>query len=499
MNRDKAHTIAVFLLLLLGFGYMSFYRLIATDEGFYLSTAKLWIQGKSIYFDFFFPQTPLMPWIYGIWMKTFGISWESARVFSALISALCGVLIFNHLLRYGKKTAWLSALFFLTHSLVFPWYPIAKASAITVLFLLGSYVLIENSNSPGSRIDGRVRFALAGLLFGFSIESRLFFAGLGPLMLFLCYQKADSVRGRLSSIISFCVGGAVALSPCIFMAIKDFDVFWFNNMGYHLLRDDNSKEVQLSDKVRVFKTIFGLRDAAQVAGFQFIMLFIVASISELLSWRKNKQPTGAYLIAIGLLALNFIPTPTYVQYFCTIVPFLIIGAAPIISKFKIAPLGIFIAIYLFFIPQDFEKYTKTGVGVLGIVEGDAPNKTIKALAEIGAAISKDVPAGAKVVTDWPGLLIDSHADFYPKLENHFGKRVAGRFHTNKREQYKIATIGEIRNFIYRSATQYILIEDRDQKVFSPDVRKNLRGFEFVWHLNGSTLYRRIKNESEKSQ
>jgi 4-amino-4-deoxy-L-arabinose transferase-like glycosyltransferase len=496
MNRDKAHTIAVFLLLLLGFGYMSFYRLIATDEGFYLSAAKLWIQGKSIYFDFFFPQTPLMPWVYGLWMKIFGISWESARVFSALLSALCGVLVFNHLLKYGKKTAWLSALLFLTHSLVFSWLPIAKASAITVLFLLGSYVLIENSNSPGSRIDGRVRFALAGLLFGFSIESRLFFAGLGPLMLFLCYQKADSVTGRLSSIISFCVGGTVALSPCIFMAIKDFDIFWFNNMGYHLLRDDSSEEAQLSYKVMVFQTIFGLRDAAQIEGFQFPMLFILASINELLCWRKNKQPTGGYLIAIGLLVLNFTPTPAYVQYFCTVVPFLVIGAAPLISKLHLVPLGIFIATYLFFIPQDFERYTKTGVGIL---DGDAPNKTLRSLSEIGAAISKEVPAGAKVATDWPGLLIDSHADFYPKLENHFGKRVARRFHTNKREKYKIATIEEIRNFIYRSATQYILIEDRDQRVFNSDVRKNLRGFEFVWHLNGSTLYRRIKNESEKSQ
>jgi hypothetical protein len=194
-----------------------------------------------------------------------------------------------------------------------------------------------------------------------------------------------------------------------------------------------------------------------------------------------------------------VPTPTYVQYFCTIVPFLVIAAAPTIAKLKVIPLAIFIAGYIFFIPQDIEKYTKTGIGVLGIVEGDAPNKTIKALTEIGAAISKDVPEGAKVLTDWPGLLIDSHASFYPKLENHFGKRVAGKFHSNKREKYKIATNGEIRNFIYRSATQYILIEDRDQRVFSPDIKEKLRGFEFVWHLNGSTLYRRIKNESEKSQ
>src|SRR5437016_4568472 len=45
-------------------------RLVDGDEGFYLLAAKSVYHGKVLYRDFFYTQMPLLPYVYGLWMKT---------------------------------------------------------------------------------------------------------------------------------------------------------------------------------------------------------------------------------------------------------------------------------------------------------------------------------------------------------------------------------------------------------------------------------------------
>ena len=52
--------IPVFLLQAGFFWFVSQHRLIDADEGYYLLAARLVLQHKTPYLDFFFPQAPLL-------------------------------------------------------------------------------------------------------------------------------------------------------------------------------------------------------------------------------------------------------------------------------------------------------------------------------------------------------------------------------------------------------------------------------------------------------
>lgn len=500
MTRRNLELLSAYTLMLAFFFYISQERLAAGDEGFYLSAAKLWAEGKSLYFDFFFPQMPLMPWFYGFIFKIIGTSWLSARFVSAILSAACGLVIFLALRPHGRKASWLGALLFSSHSMVFPWYPVAKSNSLAMLCLIASFYLTFYLIKQVQQKYSHWILILGGIFFGLSVEARLFFAGMGPVFALLIAVNSSTWKGRLSNVAFFTFGTILALTPCYVLMIKDFDIFWFNNLGYHLIRDVNSQAIRLAEKVTILKTIFSLRDAVQIEGFQFLLLFVFSAIYQIIAWNSARRVSEPFIFGIGMVILNFIPTPSYVQYFSTAVPFFVLGATPILASFSTLGVLVFLIGYLAFTPLDYKKYTETGEGVLGITPGDQQYKKIRVLKEIGESVSREVPPGTPVLTDWPGLLIDSHATFYPRVENQFGKKFASRIFSNERAKYKIATIGEIKNFVFRKSTQFILIEDRDHKVLTPDLRPRIvREYDHVLYINGSSLYKRKADESQKSK
>src|SRR5215475_6128884 len=70
------------------FSYVALHRFIDGDEGFFLLAARLVLEHKKPYIDFLFEQAPLFPYVYALWMKCFGVTWSSARLFAALLTAL---------------------------------------------------------------------------------------------------------------------------------------------------------------------------------------------------------------------------------------------------------------------------------------------------------------------------------------------------------------------------------------------------------------------------
>lgn len=47
---------------------MGMFRLVDGDEGAYLLAARLVMEGKLLYHDFFYAQTPVIPYLYGSWI-----------------------------------------------------------------------------------------------------------------------------------------------------------------------------------------------------------------------------------------------------------------------------------------------------------------------------------------------------------------------------------------------------------------------------------------------
>lgn len=463
--KQKILFILVYSTLLVFFLEAGLNRFVTGDEGYYILAAKEILAGKTLYLDFLYTQTPLLPYLYAAWMKIYGISWESARIFSALCSALLGALLFQHL-KQKTNLAWalLGTLLFACSVFVYPWYPTAKTYGISVLFLFVSYLfLTRDNNSFWSWI-------WAGFFIGLAVNVRLFFAALIPL--FLIYIVFREKRLTKSALF-FLLGGAVTAIPLALFFLFDFQSTWFGNMGYHLIRSGQSAEQALESKGVIFKTVLSLRDTRKFFGFQYAILLFGTAIS-LLWGISTKNLTFASIIALALFCINFLPTPSYVQYFTTLAPFCVIALILFYSdlmkkvwhskltRYFVLLLSLFLLFeYFRVVPADFRKYTQSGYGVLGVRgPADAPNKTLNAMKEIAQMLDKHVPAGQVVLSPWPGILIDSKTKVFPGLENHFGLKVSNKLKPEELERYHIVSEAQIEEMLRSGAVQYVAMSDK---------------------------------------
>src|SRR5260370_42211234 len=101
--------VPVLLLQLAVFLPVARYRLIDGDEGFYLMASRLVFEHRVPYRDFFFTQMPLLPYIYGLWMRAIGTSWVSARKLSRRLTTLLRTPPYAHGRMADRK--WSAGLF----------------------------------------------------------------------------------------------------------------------------------------------------------------------------------------------------------------------------------------------------------------------------------------------------------------------------------------------------------------------------------------------------
>lgn len=438
MKIPRYHLLLAAAFLFAYFCVLSLERLIGRDEGFYLMAAKLITEGKLPYIDFFYPQMPLLPYVYALWMKLVGMTWNSARLFTALLASLQGLLLFWLCVRkFNLKTAYLATFVFATCNFVFPWQVTAQSYALSSLLLLGSVAVLDD---PQSR-TWRHAPIIAGILFGLSVSTRLFFAGLLPLFILYIF-----VRDRRQCLHFFC-GTVIGTLPAVIFLLLSADLFFFNNLGYHFARSSKDLEESLPHKLKVAGVILGFRDSIKFDAFQIPLLAYLTAVSVfLLKRRKEVLPCACY-IAIGLFVLNLIPTPTYVQYFCTLVPFLILticqGFSPLFSSekrkrlFELALVGLVVLFYHNNL-SDFERYTRTGEGVIGIRKPEkAQAWNLPNIEAISTKISAYTEPGDTVLTIWPGYLLETDTKPLTGNENHFGVQAGDRLSPEERNRYRV--------------------------------------------------------------
>src|SRR3990172_4266091 len=111
MTKNEKLTLWILLLaqIVLGLVFV-FFRFIDADEGLYLNSAYLVKQERTPYFDFFYPQAPLLSYIYAP-IADLGISslfW--GRLISLLSSLILGLVLFFYHRRItddSKSSLWL--------------------------------------------------------------------------------------------------------------------------------------------------------------------------------------------------------------------------------------------------------------------------------------------------------------------------------------------------------------------------------------------------------
>jgi len=429
---------------------VSLRRLIDGDEGYLLMAARLVSEGHLPYADFFCPQMPGMPLLFGFLFKIGPRNWSLARDFSAVICALTGLCVFELSLRATRSLRWslLAVVLFTGHSFTLGWLTIAKTYGLTSLFVLAGCLMFALPRSRTSVFAAALCFALAA-------EVRLYAGALIPLafVALLFAMRADkqpaSAQLRMCGFYALGVGvGVVLLLPILW---SSSEAFWFGTVSFHSMRETGQSELvgQLGQKWQVLTNLFPLRRTNTAAQWQFAAIFFPALVSRIFGLGTGFRIVGVAWVA--LFAVSFLPTPTHDQYFSVLVPLLVVDSVVAMSsvpwRFTWIPA---LTLSLFFArwgAEDLHRYTVSGLDVPGVWTTDRVARwRIQTMAKVARAIdSEKLDEGASW---WPGYFVSTRTQMTRTLANDFGFRVANRVSLAKKAKYHLASQEDVAAMIH---------------------------------------------------
>jgi hypothetical protein len=389
---------AALLLPALVFVPLSLVRFVDGDEGVYAYASRLALHGNLPYRDFFYEQTPLLPYVYGAWIGVAGESWFALRVLSALLACAVGALLYLHAeRRFCRRAAVVGLVLYVSSALVFGFFVVVKTFALATLLLLGAYILVD-----GRARSARAVFA-AGALAGLAVDVRFVFLAAVPAL-------AMAARARIAP---FAGGFLTGLVPSIVLFALAPRQFVFDNLGYHLAKDSGGLGHELTQKARTVENLVGLGKADHLAGLQVAILLVAAIGASLLLRRLPLALWVALLLALGCLA----PSPTYAQYFSVVVPFAVLGVLE--AWPGRVPLVLVAAA---------AAYVVAGALDVGRqLAGDPVQKpSIASVKAVAREVQRLSRPRERVLSSWPGYLFGTRARAEPDYTNHFAPAAASK-------------------------------------------------------------------------
>lgn len=482
------------------FAFIAWHRFVDGDEGFYLLASRLVLMHKRPYLDFFYTQAPLLPYAYALWMKAFGVSWLSAKLFSALLTAALGTLLCTEVLRHTRN--WLAGItvviLFATSTLIFGFYPVAKTYSLTCLFLFAAYMLVartSNSSSPWLA-------AAAGLLFGLGVSTRSYVVLVLPVLLWWMVRNAARPL-RLKYAAAFLAGVLVGILPCLYLFLLSPRAFLFNNLGYHAMRSGGGLIGMWTQKV--FCLLEAFLGGLEGNGLQTSLAFFVSLGLLMFMPKVRYTPRLAFQIAIALGLVSLLPTPVHPQYFCLCTPFLLLAAVCAVSDYlaelqdkrgkRLAAIvcALVVASYIAVSVPDFYRYLVGGDGV--VEPGLAADSMLQHVLAVSRAIDEVASPGEQVASFWPGFIFQTKTTPYPGLENDFGLPIANQLSPERRMKYHVLTRAEIEADFAAHKPRVVVIRDHVSVPTDVEYRQKVRLLEDLLRKSlesqGYTVSRRI--------
>ena len=478
LNRTcKLLLVPVFLFLGCFFLLVARHRLIDGDEGLYAVASRLVMQHRAPYLDFFYQQTPLLPYAYGLWMKLFGISWFSIRSLSAALTAIVGLLLYEQVCYQTRR--WIAGLvavvLYISCTFVLAWFPIVKTYSLTAVFLFGAYVMVSRL----LRASSPWLVAIVGLLLGLSVDTRSYVAGLTPIFLWWIVRQSET-DNRIARILWFLGGFTIGILPCLYFFAASPSLFLFNNLGYHAMRSEWGLIGAGRQKLRVVRILF-LVSGYEGNGIQFCLLS-ATSLITILVWRMRQGVVLlAFWIALVLGCISILPTPPMVQYFSLCVPFLIVVAvcgasdyvaalrAPRTQRIAVLAGAVLLAIFVASSLPGIRKHFITGDYAMLSGTNYAPDWTLGGVSAVSQAIDQLAAPNEEIASYWPGYIFASKADPYPGFENNFGQMIANRLTAERRIKYHVLADSDIAADFAAHAPRIVVVGNQEIFVGPPRV------------------------------
>ena len=481
------------------------------DEGYFAVAFELVAKGRVLYRDFFYPQAPLLPYLFAPFSGLIHPYFRGLRILCAFLPALTSALVSRRVYIESRSiiAALAGAAFIVTNDNVWQWLPAIKAYGAAVLFMTGALLLVTGRGRPTPwQLRG------SGVLAAAAVGARLLALPIIPAVLIaVAMRHARAPAFRAVAVCGLCLAATLHPSPVVVVTlgavaavVMSADTGWrriladgarvaqgllvvavpvcvlysmapeqfkFGNLGYHALRTDSRTLMgNWLENQWVTYAAVGAHYVSKVSasGPQLSLLVILALVGAFRT--KTVQSRLPWLLAgVLLFAANLKPNGIHEQYFVTVVPCLALCAA--------GSLGDFLSVHRGW-------GARGGLAAVAIYYGSlaGPSFTRKTVAKIYdpwnmssavPAVLDDVAravdraervAPGPILPSWPGHALGHAELILPGYENQFARGVADKIPEDRRRALKLRTAADFRSdLIARSATVLVLGRDVEEPMF----------------------------------
>jgi hypothetical protein len=415
-----------------------------SDEGWYGYAAERAVDSELPYKDFFFPQTPLVAYVYGPWMRVLHNPWYAWRELSAVLAAAVGTLLYVHCAhRLGHTLALGSVVAFASTTLVITWFPTVKTYALSTLLLLAALVVVEWNDEA----HGREWFT-AGLLLGLAVDARLLFVA--PALAFLPRLLRQG-RRRAGTALG---GLALGLTPILFFLAEAPDAFVWDTLRYHAHRSSGGLVGDFHQKEAVLGALAGLPTSEHAVGPQLLLLTVATAAGAAAAIARRRPLPLALGVALLASFASILPTPTYTQYFAVLTPFLLVGAAELLSSFAgrspVEPAGIWaggvaLVVYVALAAPTFRNYVRL----------HRPTELDRTW-QVAEFVERHTHPGERVLSTRPAFLVGTHALAVRGFENQYAPETARAVGLRTAAKYHLGSIEDVAAAIREGRTRLVV-------------------------------------------
>ena len=458
-----------FLLILviypLGLAAISQVRPLDGDEGYYATAARLVSEGHTPYKDFFYPQMPLLPYVYAPFYKLVGSSLAGMRLLSVLLSALA-LVVWGLFLRarFGDRPMFVigGLLLVALNPYLLSWNVTIKTYALSNLGVFAALWTVDR----GFQTRRVVWFLLAGLAAGLVVEARLLYLPwAGSLLAALAWThwRHPQVGVSLLSIAAASAGFLLGLLPAVALFVSDPARFHFNNLDYHNLR---FSQLDRSAGDNATQAVAALQEGARALFLNpyLVMLILLAVVGWVAVRRSadsrdlNLRPLilvaglGAAVHAVACL----FPDPVHAQYFTSplapmLAPLALLGVVDLARRFG-RPTTLVTGVVVLCCVLCFMDLQVRRTGIIWDEVW-----SFEHLDEVSANIESRTEAGDLVLAFWSGYVFESEREYVPGLENHFALGVAEKLTMDEKGAYRIAGKEMLLKMILTKAPKVVVL------------------------------------------
>jgi hypothetical protein len=291
--------IVAWCLLIAEIVFFLFFRRFNLDEGWYLWASKLVYEGKLLYTDFAYTQTPLLPYAYGVFLRLFGEGTAQGRLFTGILT-LC---VWGLSVAYCRKAAGAKGAFWAMALLGASLFALAQFT-YTATYALCSLLLVSALYISFHPAPTSYRLGLAALFFTFSIGVRLSMIAALPIFLFYLWLIAERRQPAFWTVLFAALLGLGLVVGLYWL--RSGQMMTYDILGFHLDRMLNLEWQLDRVEMRFAQTLVDFGALVILGGWGVVV--------GLRTWCKPSLPAEQRRLALALPCLGLMAAALFVAH-----------------------------------------------------------------------------------------------------------------------------------------------------------------------------------------